>query len=312
MGILDNPVLETRHLRLIVALVDEGTTSRAAAVLHLTQSAVSHQLTELERRLGVALFARVGKRLELSPAGTELVGAARKLLSDVVKAEVSLRAHAAAPRRRVRVSTECYTCYHWLPRVIREFRSEHPDVDIQIDLEATRRPVGALLSGDLDIAIAAGTKRSARLVETKLFPDEFVCIMAPTHPLAARKWITSEDFANVQLFTYDVPSEELRWMHRPPMGPITPRSVSRVPLTEAIVELVAAGLGISVFARWAVAPQLQNGSLVARPLTRRGLKRTWSALHRRRATPDVTAFVKAIARSSKLMGAATATDSPRR
>jgi LysR family transcriptional regulator, regulator for metE and metH len=297
MAALENPVLETRHMRLVVALVDEGTTARAATRLHLTQSAVSHQLTELERRLGFSLFVREKRRLTLTPTGTELVAASRRLLADLVRTETALRERAGHSRSQVRISTECYTCYHWLPAVLGAFQKEHGDVDVRIALDVTRRPVAALLAGDLDVAISARPP-PARLEGVTLFSDEVVCAMAPSHPLAKKPFVSASDFASSDLFTYDVPQEEIAWRKESPLAGALPRSIIRVPLTEAILELVRAGLGVSVLARWAVEPHVRKGGIVVRPLTKRGVHRAWRALYMKTAAPHVKAFAKQIARAS--------------
>src|SRR5688572_14449714 len=91
-------MLEIRHLRLVRAIAEEGGPTRAAARLHLTQSAVSHQLAELEGRLGVVLFARVRRQLKLTPAGARLLEASRSMLAELSRVEREL--HQAAARKR--------------------------------------------------------------------------------------------------------------------------------------------------------------------------------------------------------------------
>jgi LysR family transcriptional regulator for metE and metH len=181
----------------------------------------------------------------------------------------------------VRLATECYTCYHWLPGVVTAFRQEWPRVDVRIIAEATADPVRALLDGALDLAIVAGDVDERRLGCTSLFEDEQVVVVAPNHPLAARQFVAPEDLRNEHLILYTTHSSEssvLREVLRP--AGVEPRQLTRVQLTEAIVELVKAGLGISVLARWAIAPQLRDGSLVGVPLTAGGFHRRWWAVTR--------------------------------
>src|SRR5688572_2409592 len=113
-------ILETRHLRLVQALAEEGGPTRAAARLHLTQSAVSHQLAELEGRLGIALFTRVRRRLQLTAAGRQLLDFSRVALKDLSRIERDLHHAGTRARETLRISTECFTCYHWLPQVLPE------------------------------------------------------------------------------------------------------------------------------------------------------------------------------------------------
>src|SRR3954467_7963445 len=110
--------LEIRHLRLVAAVADVGSLTRAGDQLHLTQSALSHQLRDIESRLGTALFLRIGKRLVLTPAGERLLAAATDVLERLEAAERDIRGLARDRVHRLRITTECYTCYHWLPPVL--------------------------------------------------------------------------------------------------------------------------------------------------------------------------------------------------
>ena len=108
--------LETRDLRLVTAIASAGGATRAAKQLHLSQSAVSHQLRGLEDKLGVELFKRQGRRLEITAAGRRLVEVASQVLEPLLRAELELRRGALIERPKLRVATQCYTAYHGLPR----------------------------------------------------------------------------------------------------------------------------------------------------------------------------------------------------
>ena len=269
---------EIRHLRLVTAIADTGSVTRAAETLHLTQSALSHQLRGLEDRLGTALFHRVGKKMVPTSAGQALIASARHVLDVVRRTEDSIK-HGAAGRERVlRLSTECYTCYHWLPPVLKTFRERHPHVDVRIDAASTSHPARALLDGHIDLAVMSSEIRDRRLAVHPMFVDQMQVIMAPEHRLARRDYIRPGDFASETLFVYP-PLEESRVYQRVLVAAgVTPASVQQVPLTEAIIELVKAGLGVAILARWAVDPHVKNGSLAAVPLTRGGYERQWVAV----------------------------------
>src|SRR6476661_2777620 len=169
--------LDIRHLKLIVAVTEEKSVTRAGEVLHLTQSALSHQLREVEEKLGTPLFLRMNKKMILTPAGERLLETARQVLAEMKRAEQHISEIAANRQGTLRISTECYTCYHWLPGVMKEFRQKFPGVEIKIDAEATHRPVQALLHGKLDLGIVSGTGRDKRLQYRPLFDDEIVAVM---------------------------------------------------------------------------------------------------------------------------------------
>ena len=274
--------LDLRHLRLVSAVAESGGQTRAARRLNLTQSALSHQLRELESRIGSPLFIRASRRMVLTPVGERILASARRVLHEVETLERDLTTEATSGGAGVvRLATECYTCYHWLPGVVTAFRQEWPKVDVRIVAEATADPIRALLDGALDLAIVAGDVDERRLGCTSLFEDEQVVVMAPGHPFATREFIAPEDLRNEHLILYTTHSSEssvLREVLRP--AGVEPRQLTRVQLTEAIVELVKAGLGLSVLARWAIAPQLRDRSLVGVPLTAGGFHRRWWAVTR--------------------------------
>src|SRR5438132_436364 len=168
--------LEVRHLRLVEAVADVGSLTRAGDRLHLTQSALSHQLRDIESRLGAALFLRVGKRLVLTPAGERLLGSARDVLGRLQQTEQDIRDLGRDRAGVLRITTECYTCYHWLPPLLQRYRRTFPRVEVRIDVEATGRPLPMLLNGKLDLAIVSSPARDRRLVSRPLFEDELVVI----------------------------------------------------------------------------------------------------------------------------------------
>src|SRR5499427_10269537 len=141
--------LEVRHLRLVAAVADCGSLTRAGDRLHLTQSALSHQLPDIESRLGAALFLRVGKRLVLTPAGERLLSSARDVLERLERTERDIREMGRSRAGLLRLTTECYTCYHWLPPLLMHYRRRFPRVEVRIDVDATHHPVEMLLAGKI-------------------------------------------------------------------------------------------------------------------------------------------------------------------
>jgi LysR family transcriptional regulator for metE and metH len=291
--------LDVRHLELVHMVDEAGSLTRAAERLHLSQSALSHRLRDLEDRLGVPLFERVGKSMRLTPAGRRLLHAARAVLATLHEAEEDLRRIAAGQVGTIRISTECYTCYHWLPAVVETFRKGYSGVEVEIVPEATRRPLDALLAGRLDLAIVCGFPvADERLRYAPLFEDEMMALLRPDHPLAARPFLAPADFAEEHLILYDRRESSVLLRFLNPAG-IQPRRVSEVQLTEGIVQMVRAGLGISVLARWAVAPELEAGTLAAVPLAAGGFRRRWLAATRQADHPPayLEAFVRLLAES---------------
>ena len=267
--------LETRHLRLVVAIADYGSLTRAGNQLHLTQSALSHQLADLEAQLGVRLFERLGKRMEPTLAAERLIARARIALQQLREMEHEVKQVASGREAVVRVATECYTCYHWLPPVLKAFGERYPKIELQIVPGATSRPIRALLAGKIDACIVMQVPRDRRIEAVPLFEDELVAVMEPTHPLASRAYLEASDFAHEHLLNYSPPEESYLFQHLLNAAGVMPRQLSLIQLTEAIVELAKAGMGIAALARWAVEPHLRAGTLRAVPLTASGMSRRW-------------------------------------
>jgi LysR family transcriptional regulator, regulator for metE and metH len=269
--------LEIRHLQLVAAVADVGSLTRAGDRLHLTQSALSHQLRDIESRLGAALFLRVGKRLVLTPAGERLLASAREVLERLERTEHDIREMSRDRAGVLRITTECYTCYHWLPPLLLHYRRTFPRVEVRIDVNATGRPVEMLLAGKIDLAVVSTPVADRRLATRPVFEDELVVVASRRHRFAQQTHVRLADMRDETLFVYP-PKEESSVLQRTLLpGGAAPARVEEVLLTEAIVELVKAGLGVAVLARWAVQPVVDAGAIVARPLTARGLHREWRA-----------------------------------
>lgn len=275
-----NLQLETRHLKLIVAVTEAGTVTRASEQLNLTQSALSHQLRDVEQKLGTQLFMRLKKRMVLTPAGEKLLSSARKVLTELETIEADVRKLGVKNGGgTLRVSTECYTCYHWLPLVMKSFREQFPNVSVQIVVEATRSPIEALLDGKIDLAIVSSPViDKSKITVMPLFQDELFAIVHPNHPFATRSFLKSEDFAEENIFTYSIPITQSTFFQQILLpNNVMPKQISPIELTEAIFEMVKANLGVAVLANWAIRPHVEAETLRAVKVTKKGLQRQWSA-----------------------------------
>jgi len=289
--------LELRHLRLIQAVAREGSVTKAAHRLHLTQSALSHQLKDAEAEFGTLFFTRLNKRMILTTAGERLLKSAHLVLDEMRRVEEDIRQLTLNREGVLRISTECYTCYHWLPPLLKIFNAAHPRVDVRIVVEATHDPHRALLNGEIDLALVSSPVRNGKLSYKPLFQDELAVIMSNDHPLASRPFVRAEDFTPEHLIIYSAPEGNQAVQQVLVPAGVTPRKVSNVQLTEAIVEMVKAGIGIGILAKWAVSPQIAAGTIRALPLTNKGLHRRWCAatLKSGSAVPYLDEFVRLLA-----------------
>jgi LysR family transcriptional regulator, regulator for metE and metH len=291
--------LEVRHLKLVAAVAEEGTITRAANRLHLTQSALSHQLHDAEEQLGAALFERTSKKMKLTGAGQRVLLSARTVLEELHRVEHDIESRSTPIRGKVRLTTQCYTVYHWLPSCLMRFMKKYTDVDVKVVVEATQNPFVALLEEKVDLAIICSPVRDRRIEYTPLFSDEALAILAPGHRLAQKPFLTAEDFAGETLLVYPPREESIILTNLVAPAGLALRAIQELTLTEAMLELVKAGMGITALSRWSVAPQLEDGSLVAVSITREGLWRDWSVARlKRKNTPAyITEFMRVVMES---------------
>jgi LysR family transcriptional regulator for metE and metH len=271
--------IEMRHLRLMAAISVRGSLTAAAASLRLTQPALSHQLRELEMRLRTPLFVRTSRRMVPTPAGEQLTRIARGVLAQVQEFErQAAGGRFDEPRGVLRLATECHTAYHWLPGVLRSFQARWPFVDLRIAPEFTSAPLVALHDGSLDVAIVHSRSADRRFRFDPLLEDELVAVVAPGHPWARRPFVVAQDFASEHFIMYSS-ADGTTTVSRQLLDPagVVPRRVTRIQLTEAILQLVGAGLGVSVVSRWALGAAGRSGVVAAVRLTEQGFRRKWFA-----------------------------------
>nr|WKN34520.1 LysR family transcriptional regulator [Tunicatimonas sp. TK19036] len=251
--------MEIRYLRLIKAIVEEGGITRAMDKLHLSQSALSYQLKEAELQLGTQIFYRRNKKLILTPVGKKLYTTANRVLIELDTTESEIKKLIDGENGTIRISTECYTSYHWLPSVLKKFKGEFPNVDVSIVFEATHQPLEKLVEGELDLAITSNPDLSSHIEYIELFSDEMFALVSSIHPWAERPYVEAKDFEDVELIIHSLPLETVSIFRNllVPKG-IQPKKLITLPLTEASIELVKANMGVIVMANWALKPYLND------------------------------------------------------
>jgi LysR family transcriptional regulator, regulator for metE and metH len=269
-------ILEIGHLQIVDAVARTGTVTRAAEEFHVTQPAVSHRLRELEQRLGTTLFTRSGRRMTLTAEGTRLLESARRVLAELETVETELAQYRVGRRGTLRVATECYLCYGWLPAVCRRLESERPGMEIRVVPDVTRNPLPALLDRTVDVAIIYSLPRHPRVVTRELFRDELVAVVPEHHPLARKPYLVARDFEPETLIChYAEPDRSV--FDREVLDPagVKPRRVLEVHVTGAVIEMVRAGMGLAVLPLWALPASRRESGLRILRVTKRGLFRTW-------------------------------------
>jgi len=291
--------IEFRHLRTIKAIHQEGGLARAADRLHITQSALSHQIKGLEEQAGMELFVRRSKPMKLSSAGMRLLRLADQILPQMATMEEEFRALRSGKSGRLHIAIECHACFDWLLPVLEAFRVAWPEVDVDIRPGLQFEALPALMREEVDLVISSDPEDLPGIDFTPLFDYEPVFVAAAEHPLAAKPYIEAEDFAGEMLITYPVERNRLDVFSQllNPAG-VEPRAVRQVELSAVILLLVASNRGVSVLPDWVVRELRNNASYVTRPLTEHGLtRRLFGATRSDETTKPFMAHVLRLARS---------------
>lgn len=266
--------LELRHLRTIRAIHDEGGLARAAEALHITQSALSHQLKALEEQAGVELVNRRAKPLRLSDAGLRLFDLAQQVLPMVATTEAEFTGIEDGRVGRLHLALDCPASFDWLLPVLDRFRRVWRDVDIDIRTRLTTDALSALEREEIDLVIGAEPRPLTGISFQPLFDYAPMLAVPATHPLAGRDFARPQDLAPETLLTYPLPQDRLdAFTHFLTPAGVTPARRREVELTEVMLLLVASGRGVAVLPDWVLRPHLANPELRLLPLGRGGVRR---------------------------------------
>jgi LysR family transcriptional regulator for metE and metH len=145
-------MIEIKHLKTLQALRNSGSLAAAAATLHQTQSALSHQFSDLEQRLGFRLFIRKSQPLRFTPQGEILLQLANQVLPQIGRA---LQACNEPQQTRLRIAIECHSCIQWLTPALENFRANWPQVEMDFKSGVTFDPQPALQQDELDLVLTS-------------------------------------------------------------------------------------------------------------------------------------------------------------
>ncbi|EXJ10704.1 MULTISPECIES: LysR family transcriptional regulator [Nitrincola] len=270
-------MVEFRHLKTLAALRDAGSLVEAADRIHLTQSALSHQIKDLEDRLNCSLFIRKTKPICFTSAGKRLLALADELLPMIRNAERDIARLAGGETGRLNICIECHSCFDWLMPTIDHFRHNWPEVEMDLSTGFSFLPLPALARGDLDLVITSDPEPKAGIEYIPLFSYESILVMHTKHPLTHQRCVQPSDLKSETLITYPVDQSRLDVFTRflDPAG-VEPNHTRTSELTVMIMQLVASGRGVSALPNWAVEEYLQRNLVAAKPLGEKGL---WCTLY---------------------------------
>jgi DNA-binding transcriptional LysR family regulator len=257
--------MELRQLRYLDAVARRRSFTQAALDLPIAQSALSQQISRLERELGIELLRRTTRRVEVTEAGELVLARARRALAEVDGVRADLDAFQGLVRGTLRLGGGPTVGPVHPPALIADFTRAHPGVAITARDDVTLTLLGQLREGDLDLVLALVDPDAHEWLDgVRLVDEELVVVASPDHPLARAKRVRVERLAGEALVTYAAGSSlRDRLVALVPDG----RVVAEANELETVRELTARGLGVTLMPRSIAA---SHGERVAiRPLSPR-------------------------------------------
>jgi LysR family transcriptional regulator for metE and metH len=291
--------IELRHLRTIRAIQQAGGLARAADVLNMTQSALSHQVKGLEDQAGMELFVRRSKPMRLSAAGVRMLRAAERILPEIDAMEEEFRALRAGRTGRLHIAIECHACFDWLFPVLEMFRHAWPEIDVDIRAGLAFEALPALNREDVDLVISSDRDPPPGIVFNPLFDYHPTFVASSKNPLSTKDFITAEDFRDQVLITYPVGRDKLDvFTEILTPAKVEPRAQRTAELTAVILMLVGSNRGVAVLPDWVMREVKTNADYVTRPLGPEVVtKRMYAATREEDAARPYVAHFLRLARS---------------
>lgn len=287
-------MIEIRHLKTLIALRETGSLVEAAERLFLTQSALSHQLKELESRLECELFIRKSRPLRFSEAGKRILQLADEVIAKVSEAERDIKKLVHGEAGRLYMAIECHSCFNWLMPTIDIYRNQWPAIELDFSGGFTFEPLPALAQGDVDLVITSDPVAIKGVAYVPLFGYEMQIALSNQHALIQKPFLQPEDLINQTLITYPIARDRLD-VFKQFLEPaqIEPKAVRTSELTLMMVQLVASGRGVCALPNWVLAEYVEQGLISVRPAGKKGIWPTLYAAVREEqvSTPFVQDFL---------------------
>ena len=266
--------MELKYFRLIKTIVEEGNLANSSDRLFLTQSALSHQLRDLEERLGFKVFNRKRNTWELTQEGTELYKLANKLFSTIDEGFSAIQDIQEGSKGTIKLSAECQSFFHTIPSFIQKMGILYPEIDIDVALGATHQTISQVLTNDIDIAIVTSKPASDQLSSIPVFEDEIFAVMHKENALNDLEFLDASHFAQVHLIINSFPLEGVAVYEKFLKPNAThPMKISAIPFTEISLAMIKANMGIMCAPKWQLNSFKLSKEIVFKRIGSHGLKR---------------------------------------
>ncbi|MDB6077405.1 MAG: cmpR 2 [Akkermansiaceae bacterium] len=299
---------DIRLLRVFASLAQTGSHTRTAALMNVTQSAVSHGMKRLEQQAGCALFHKRGKTSYVTPDGRLFLAKVQHVFEALKEAAAVVDGGLSDAKGKLSIVFTSSIAHMILAPVLREFRDCYPKISVVVRFEDTPQAVKEIEEGRSDVAIVIEDQSFRSLTAHPLFEDELHFLFSPMHPWAGRQRLTAAKLSSEHFLLYRKSSVTFQRIEDFFLKQgVMLSSYVEVPDFEIMKQLARLGLGVAVMAPWAAQKELEEGSLMSMPLPKHRIKRRWVVVHQNGRTlrPPEQTFVGLCQIACEQMGAET-------
>jgi len=297
--------MDFRQLEMFGAVAEEGTFTRAAERLHVSQSAISRQVKLLEEELGGSLLHRGPKRVALTQPGELLLKMVHRIQRDMVEVVAQISDTHTLHRGSLSVAGGMTVCLYILPRLLKKFRALYPQVDLRVASGASENIQRQLRSAELDLALLTLPVVARDLEVRPVLKEEMVVVTAPGHPLSRERTVEAKSLGRYPLILYEAGSNTRKVLDQFFLEEEVPVEVAmETENVEIIKAMVGNGLGVSIIPYAAVAKDVRTKRLAHARIHGRKLYREtgWVYLRSDYVPRTITEMIRVFDQMKDLFG----------
>ncbi|MDW3652532.1 MAG: LysR family transcriptional regulator [Bacteroidia bacterium] len=267
--------MELKYFRLIKTIAEEGSIANSSERLFLTQSALSHQLREVEERLGFKVFQRKRNQWKLTQEGEEIYALANQLFDSIEKGFSKIKQIKEGSKGQIKISVECQSFFQQLPGFIQKMGILYPEIEIELDTGPRNEMISKVQANQIDLCLATFKPEAEDLLCLEVFRDEIFGVVNKEHFFNEEDYVAPGKFADCHLIINSFPLEGVAvYEHALRHQSIHPKKISAIPFTEISLAMAAANIGVLCAPKWQLNCFKLQEELTFKRIGLHGLKRT--------------------------------------
>lgn len=254
--------MDLRQLEIVQAVAETGSFTGAGRKLHVSQSAISRQILLLEQELNDTIFLRVGRRIRITPAGESLVQLSHRVFGDIKETVTLIEETQQVLSGTLRLAGGMTVCMYVFPMLLQEYRRLHSRVEVKLISGHSQRMIQEIRAGTADLGFITLPVQEPELVTVPAMEEEMLLVTRPSHPLAKKKRVVSQDLVQQPFVLFEAGSNSRRVIDEFFVKEhVQPRIVMETENVEILKALVRAEMGITIIPYQAVAREVRGGQL---------------------------------------------------